>query len=154
MMDCTCEPPFPLSKEGKNITSVLKVMFFIYLALLVGIIIIGNTSVLFMYIIGMIFVLWTALQAGFQIAGIAFFFIILNGFYNFCFLGQRVQNKVMNLPDNFSDDNSLFVAAIVIESFAVIFHCILAFYLFEGYKEFKALLLGSGGGYGKLILHH
>lgn len=143
-MDCNCSPSFPLSPKAQTLVSTLKFCFFIYIGLLVALIIIGHTNIIVSFALGMLLVLWTAMTARYHLAGLTFFYIVFNGFSCFCYLGLIVQNKIMGLSYEYSENNGMFISALVFESLAVVFHCFLAYFLFESFKEFKALYKDSG----------
>jgi hypothetical protein len=141
---CNCDPVIRLTDEGKRLSTVLKAMFFGYLALFIGLIVVEDFSSALTNIFEMIFVIITAIQARYQMAGLCVFLSIFNGFFNCCFIGLLSQNRVLGIKDSFSDNQGMFIAAMIIESIAVVFQFALAYFLFQAFCEFKAISKETG----------
>lgn len=143
---CSCEPVIVLNEEAKRLAGVLKLLFFIYIAIVIAVILVGDFSGFMLYVIIILFLMMTFLQARYQIAGFAIFLVLFGAFNNLVFLGLRIQNKVLSLDDLYTGKNGLFVASIVIVSIAFGMHIVLGVYLFKAYCEFKAISKSAGQG--------
>lgn len=135
---CNCNPIIAMSAEAKRLSNILKAMFIGYIALMICMIVIGSYSLIISYLLAMIVVLVTAFQANYQFAGISFFFAFFNCFSSVIYILLRIQNAVLSIKDIFYDNQGMYIAALIIESFAVLFHVALMYYLFKAYCEFKA----------------
>ena len=145
---CDCDPIIPLSEEAKKKSNVLKIMFFGYIVLLIALIATGELQSLFSFIIAMLLVLGAAFQANYQLCGLAVLFSFFNGFVSFLFLALRIQNAVLKIPEPFKEYKGLFVTVIIVHILSFIFHGLLIYFLFDAFKEFKAIY--KSNSYSKL----
>lgn len=143
---CSCEPVIVLNQEGKRLAGILKILFFIYIVVTIAVILLGDFSGFMLYVIIILFLMMTFLQARYQIAGFCIFLALFGAFNNLIFLGLRAQNRLLSLEDIYTGKNGLFVTAVVLVSIAFGFHIVLAVYLFKAYCEFKAISKASGYG--------
>ncbi len=64
------------------------------------------------------------------------------------FLGLRIQNKIAGYEDQYSSSDAYYICVIIFQCGLLAFYGLLIYYLFEAYKEFKALYFHRG--YGKI----
>lgn len=135
---CNCNSIIVMSAEAKRLSNILKAMFFGYIAIMICMVVIGSYSLILSYLLAMIVVLITAFQANYQFAGISFFFVFFNCFSSVIYILLRFQNATLGIKDIFFDNSGMYIAAMIIESIAILFHVTLMYYLFKAYCEFKA----------------
>lgn len=150
---CQCDPVIRLTPEAKRLVCILKTLFFIYVMLIFLEIVFGNYNEAFSGIMIVLLLLMTFMQCYFLMAGYLIFLAAFSAFYALIFIGQRAQNKIAGLPDRFLI-HGFYIAVLVLECLMFIYYIILIYYSFQAYKEFKACLLGVGGGYSKEIIKY
>jgi len=146
---CNCQPVIQLSEKGKLIVGYLKIMFFIYLAIIVIQIVLQNVPYGLFSIIALFTLLATFLTCHFLFAGICIFILMFLSTIGLFFLGLRIQNKIAGIPDEYSSSNANYIIVIIFQCGLLTFYGFLIYYLFQAYKEFKALYLHRG--YGKIF---
>jgi hypothetical protein len=146
---CNCKPVVQLSEKGKSIVGYLKIMFFIYLAIIIVQIVLQNLSYGLFSIIALAILLTTFLTCHFLYAGICIFILMFLTTIGLFFLGLRIQNKIAGIPDQYSSSNAYYIIVIIFQCGLLTFYGFLIYYLFEAYKEFKALYFHRG--YGKIL---
>ena len=141
-----CQPIIHLNQEGHRLTKIMKILFFIYLFIIVGKIILKDYKGALTDFLCILILLTTFMCCHFILAAFLIFMVILSLFYSIIFLGLRVQNKLANLNDVYLKDDVSYVSVIVIQGLSLIFYIFLIYYSFQSYKEYKAILV-NGGGY-------
>jgi hypothetical protein len=134
---CDCKRIVVLSTEGEYYTKCLKILFFIYIFVIIGKIIAQDYDSIISNIICIFLLIITFIQANFLFAGILIFFVCSNLFYTLIFLGLRIQNRSESIIDKFSGDNGLYWYAVIFSILSVIFFLCLIYYSFKAYKEYK-----------------
>ena len=152
-MDYSCEPKFNMSEEASKQARTLKILFFLYITLsLVRMIVLRDFSSFLNDMITSILLLFTSICANFLLASIVIILLLFNILNTLLFLGLRIQNKTLNIPDPFGRP-TLFNFIIFYTIFLVIFYIICVIYTFYAYREFKCLESeqNSSGAYRKDI---
>ncbi len=141
---CNCRPVVTLSEKGKSLVSCLRILFFIYMIVVILQIVIQNFSNGFTSIISLLLLLGTFLTCHFLITGIFIFLTMFQIVSSFFFVGLIIQNKILGLQDIYSASNGYFITVIVFEILMILFFLTLIYYAFQAYKEFKALYFHIG----------
>ena len=144
---CQCDPVIILNAEATKIVKTLKILFFIYFAIVIGLIMVGDISGFMLYFMLLMLILVTFLQCRYQYAGFTIFVALYGAFNNLIFLGLRTQNNILDLKDQFAGKQGILIFAIIMEVVGFVYHIVLCYYCFEAYKEFKAI--EKSGAYGK-----
>lgn len=138
-MDCTCEPKFPLSEEGKKLSGILKILCIVYLIMtLTQVIVLRDFSSFLNDILICILILFAAFCANFFLASITVILLLFNILKALLFLGLRIQNRTLNIKDPYGRE-SYFTFIIVFTITLVLFFIICIGYTFLAYREFKYL---------------
>ncbi len=134
---CDCRRIVVLSSDGEYYTKCLKILFFIYIFVLIGKIIAQDFDSIISNLICIFLLIITFLQANFIFAGILIFFICANLFYSLIFLGLRIQNRSSSIVDKFTGSEGLYWYAVIFSILSVIFFVVMIYYTFQAYKEYK-----------------
>lgn len=135
---CQCDPIVKLSAEAERLIKILKILFFLYLFIIIIKLIVGDFNSAVNNIIAMIILVVLFLQANFMFAGFLIFFTLFNIMYALIFLGLRIQNRVAHIPDRYTY-SSFYIPSIVVSVISLVFYIFLTYYTFLAYREFKAL---------------
>jgi hypothetical protein len=147
---CDCRPIIKLNEEGFRLRKALQVLFFLYMAVILGKIIARDWDAILSNVICSFLLILAFLQANFLYTALLIFFSVANLFYALVFLGLRIQNRVNHIPDSFSNNDGLYWFAVVFTMLSAIFFVFLIYYTFQAYKVFKYLYVTYG--YSKVIL--
>lgn len=141
---CQCEPIIRLTPEGERLNKILKVLFFVYLILIILKGVSGDFSGLFSDILVLLLLLITFLQCNYFFAGLLIFFLLFDVIHCLMFIGLRIQNKVVGLKDKYLE-LGFYTFALVVQCISLVFYIVLIVFSFKSYKEFKAISKGFGG---------
>jgi hypothetical protein len=141
---CDCRPIVKLNEEGFRLRKALQILFFLYISVIIGKIIVRDYDAILSNIICAFLLILAFLQANFLYSAILIFFAVANLFYALVFLGLRIQNRVESIPDHFTDNNALYWFAVVFTMVSVVFFFFLIYYCFQAYKVFKYLYTTYG----------
>jgi len=136
---CNCKPVIPLSEKGKSLQGCLRILFFVFLMIIIIQLIIQDFSNLFSSFITFIILVATFMMCHFLLAGILILFTMFEILISVFFIGLRIQNKIFGFRDKYSSSDAFYFTAIIVEVAVIIFYFILIYYAFQAYKEFKAL---------------
>ncbi len=142
---CQCNPVIQLNSEGLRLSKILKILFFIYLILIIGKCVLGDFKGALTGIILCVFLIITFLSCYYLFASYCIFFAIFNLFFSMVFIALRLQNKMAGLKDKYLTQG-LYAAAMILEFVCLVYYFFLIYYCFQSYKEFKAISV-NGGGY-------
>ncbi len=142
---CKCEPVITLNQDCLKLNKTLKILFFIYIIFIIGKIFLRDYNGAFSDFLNILLLILCFLLCHYLIAGYLIFMVLFTTFYALVFLGQRVQNKVTGQLDIFLI-KGIFAPVIVLQTLSFIFYIILIYYLFQAFKEYKAVYF-NGGGY-------
>jgi hypothetical protein len=141
---CDCRPIVKLNEEGFRLRHILQVLFFLYMAVIIGKIIARDWDAILSNVICSFLLIISFLQANFLYTALLIFFSTANLFYALVFLGLRIQNKVSSIPDAFTDNVPLYWFAVIFTILSVVFFFFLIYYTFQAYKVFKYLYTTYG----------
>ena len=141
---CQCEPIVRLSVEGTRFRKILQILFFVYLIFLVGKIVVMEYQGLLTNILAILILLFAFIMCHYLLTGITIFFVIFSLFYSLIFIGLRIQSKVAKIPDKYAA-TAFYTAGIIVVGLSIFFYFVLTCYLFQAYKEFKALYFEGSG---------
>ena len=140
---CNCKCVIQLTPEAEKLTKIIKILFFIDIILTIAKVFFARFDSLFSIIISLGLILATFLMCHYLLASLAVFFILFDMFYSITFLAQRLQNFV--LLGKFSDiylSETRYLIGVWFELVFFIFLVILFYFIFEAYREYKAITLG------------
>lgn len=144
MSFCDCKPIIKLNEDGYRLRKNLQILFFVYLAVIMGKIIITDYDAILSNILCAFMAILAFLQANFIYCAILIFFACANLFYSGIFLGLRIQNRVHDLPDHFTMNDGLYWFAVIFTILSIVFFCFLIYYSFQAFKTFKYLYITYG----------
>ena len=152
---CNCKRVIQLTPAAEKLTKIIQILFFIDIALTIAKLFFARFDSLFSIIISLGLILATFLMCHYLLASLAIFFILFDMFYSITFLAQRLQNYV--LLGKFSDiylSETRYLIGVWFELVYFIFLVVLFYFMFNAYREYKAITLGylsqpiGGSSYG------
>ena len=128
-INCQFKPIIPLNEKANSYRKILSILLFIYLIIIIFKII-YQIDDLFSKIIEIFLFIFAYIMCHYILCLIFIFLTLFDLLFTLFFLGQIIQNKILN-PKNKDDYDSRLV---------IFIYCIiLIIYLFLSYREFKAI---------------
>lgn len=133
-----CKPIIPLSEKANSYRKILLILLFInFIIFLIKISLNFQNEDFFSDILEIFLFSFACIMCHYVLCLISIFLTLFNLIFTAFFLGQILQNKILN-PDNDDEfDSSLII--IIINCIYFIYCIILIIYLFLSYREFKAI---------------
>lgn len=135
-----CLKSIVLTQEGEKLNRNLIILFFIEMIFIILRIIFERYDILFSSIIALIMLLVSFLTCQYFILMFLFFFTMFDLFFSLVFLGLRIQNGCTGEYDKYLSEG-FYLACLGIECTILIFTCVLIYFIYKAYKEFKAIAL-------------
>ena len=148
-MNQCCQKVISLSPEGEKINKILMALFFIDIILIIVKIIFRWYDSLFSMIISLVLLLSTFLICHYLLAMFVVFFALFDVFYSIVFLSLRLQNWIAKLEDKYLS-YGFYKVTVDIEFVYLVYNCVLIFFSFKAYREFKASAMGYKEEYNPL----
>lgn len=136
-----CRKAIQLTPEGEKINKTLIILFFIQMGFIILRIIFERYDILFSSFISLIMLLVAFLTCHYFILMFLFFFTMFDLFFTLIFLGLRIQNWCIKEYDKYLTE-TFYQAGLGIECGVFIFTCVLIYFVYKAYKEYKAIALG------------
>ena len=133
-----CKPIIPLSEKAKSYRKILLILLFINLIIiLIKISLNFQNEDFFSNILEIFLFSFACIMCHYVLCLLSIFLSIFNLIFTTFYLGQILQNKILNIDDDDKFDSSLII--IIINCIYFIYCIILIIYLFLSYREFKAI---------------
>ena len=133
-----CKPIIPLSEKANSYRKILLILLFINLIIiLIKISLNFQNEDFFSNILEIFLFSFACIMCHYVLCLLSIFLSIFNLIFTTFYLGQILQNKILNIDDDDKFDSSLII--IIINCIYFIYCIILIIYLFLSYREFKAI---------------
>ena len=133
-----CKPIIPLSEKAKSYRKILLILLFINLIIiLIKISLNFQNEDFFSNILEIFLFSFACIMCHYVLCLLSIFLSLFNLIFTTFYLGQILQNKILNIDDDDKFDSSLII--IIINCIYFIYCIILIIYLFLSYREFKAI---------------
>lgn len=133
-----CKPIIPLSEKANSYRKILLILLFINLIIiLIKISLNFQNEDFFSDILEIFLFSFACIMCHYVLCLLSIFLSIFNLIFTTFYLGQILQNKILNIDDDDKFDSSLII--IIINCIYFIYCIILIIYLFLSYREFKAI---------------
>ena len=133
-----CKPIIPLSEKANSYRKILLILLFINLIIiLIKISLNFQNEDFFSNILEIFLFSFACIMCHYVLCLLSIFLSIFNLIFTTFYLGQILQNKILNIDDDDKFDSRLII--IIINCIYFIYCIILIIYLFLSYREFKAI---------------
>ncbi len=133
-----CKPIIPLSEKANSYRKILLILLFINLIIiLIKISLNFQNEDFFSNILEIFLFSFACIMCHYVLCLLSIFLSLFNLIFTTFYLGQILQNKILNIDDDDKFDSSLII--IIINCIYFIYCIILIIYLFLSYREFKAI---------------
>jgi len=133
-----CKPIIPLSEKANSYRKILLILLFInFIIFLIKISLNFQNEDFFSDILEIFLFSFACIMCHYVLCLLSIFLSIFNLIFTTFYLGQILQNKILNIDDDDKFDSSLII--IIINCIYFIYCIILIIYLFLSYREFKAI---------------
>ena len=133
-----CKPIIPLSEKANSYRKILLILLFInFIIFLIKISLNFQNEDFFSNILEIFLFSFACIMCHYVLCLLSIFLSIFNLIFTTFYLGQILQNKILNIDDDDKFDSSLII--IIINCIYFIYCIILIIYLFLSYREFKAI---------------